>query len=199
MILHRSFDWFLVSLTTTTTSTSPSFFAAKIPIASARERSMLFRRSRWFLLHTSLDKFLLWSRYGSRHVSVQSTHAGSQFDWSRNGVDPPFKNLFSGYADSTKLHLSVMELVFGLDATMEDQEMPRMLRSCYLYALFEELRHNRGEQEGTLVCSRILKVNQEMRWFWKLALRFSLLLGSRSAHSISWILREKRRNSNCAK
>jgi hypothetical protein len=41
---------------------------------------------------------------------------------------------------------------------MEDQETPRMLRACYRYALYEELRYNRGEQEGKIIYSKILQV-----------------------------------------
>jgi hypothetical protein len=44
---------------------------------------------------------------------------------------------------------------------MEDQEVPRMLRSCYLYALYSELCHNRGEIEGRIMCSRVLQVRFE--------------------------------------
>ena len=42
---------------------------------------------------------------------------------------------------------------------MVDQETPRMLRSCYLYALYAELCHNRGEIEGKLMCSKISQVS----------------------------------------
>ena len=42
---------------------------------------------------------------------------------------------------------------------MQNEELPRMLRSCYLYALYEELCHNRGETEGRLLCSKILQVS----------------------------------------
>jgi hypothetical protein len=41
---------------------------------------------------------------------------------------------------------------------MEDKEIIRMLRSCYLYALYIELCHNRGENEGKIMCSKILQV-----------------------------------------
>ena len=41
---------------------------------------------------------------------------------------------------------------------MEDQDIPRMLRSCYIYALYEELCYNRGEQEGKVIFSKILQV-----------------------------------------
>jgi hypothetical protein len=41
---------------------------------------------------------------------------------------------------------------------MEDQDTPRMLRSCYTYALYEELCYNRGEQEGKLIFSKLLQV-----------------------------------------
>ena len=33
-----------------------------------------------------------------------------------------------------------------------------MLRSCYHYALYSELCHNRGETEGKMMCSEILQV-----------------------------------------
>ncbi len=41
---------------------------------------------------------------------------------------------------------------------MKDQEIIQMLRSCYLYALYTELSRNRGENEGKLICNKILKV-----------------------------------------
>jgi hypothetical protein len=44
------------------------------------------------------------------------------------------------------------------EPTMKDNEIPRMLRACYLYTLYEELCLNRGEFEGKIICSKILQV-----------------------------------------
>ncbi|CAM4747568.1 unnamed protein product [Rotaria magnacalcarata] len=44
------------------------------------------------------------------------------------------------------------------DSTMKDQDIPRMLRACYLYALYQELCNNRGEHEGKAICSKVLQV-----------------------------------------
>ena len=41
---------------------------------------------------------------------------------------------------------------------MEEPERPRMLRACYLYALYSELCHQRGEVEGKVMCGKILRV-----------------------------------------
>ncbi len=41
---------------------------------------------------------------------------------------------------------------------MDDEDVIRMLRSCYLYALYIELCYNRGETEGKIMCSKILQV-----------------------------------------
>jgi hypothetical protein len=41
---------------------------------------------------------------------------------------------------------------------MEDQETPKMLRTCYLYALYDELCHNHGEEKGKIICNKILQV-----------------------------------------
>jgi hypothetical protein len=70
--------------------------------------------------------------------------------------------------------------VFILDSTMTDQETPRMLRSCYLYALYAELCHNRGEIEGKLMCSKILQVsfNKEILLFFYLCRIFRCLISS---------------------
>jgi hypothetical protein len=63
-----------------------------------------------------------------------------------------------------ELHLNESELSLVLplhvcyfDSTMEDQDIIRMLRSCYLHALYSELRHNRDEDEAKIMCSRILQ------------------------------------------
>lgn len=42
---------------------------------------------------------------------------------------------------------------------MNDQEIPRMLRACYLYALYEEIREHYGDYEGKKLCSQILQVS----------------------------------------
>jgi len=42
---------------------------------------------------------------------------------------------------------------------MEDADIIRMLRSSYLYALYVELCYNRGENEGKIMCSKILQVS----------------------------------------
>ncbi|CAF1512032.1 unnamed protein product [Rotaria sp. Silwood1] len=44
------------------------------------------------------------------------------------------------------------------DATMEDKHVPQMLRSCYLYALYTELCHNRGKTDGIMMFKKIMKV-----------------------------------------
>ncbi|CAF3437133.1 unnamed protein product [Rotaria socialis] len=44
------------------------------------------------------------------------------------------------------------------DSTMKDQDIPRMLRACYLYSLYQELCQNRGEHEGKIICSKVLQV-----------------------------------------
>ncbi len=41
---------------------------------------------------------------------------------------------------------------------MKDTEIPQMLRACYLLALYEEIRQNRGDHEGKLLFSKILQV-----------------------------------------
>ena len=45
-----------------------------------------------------------------------------------------------------------------VDSTMIDPDTPRMLRACYLYALYEELCQNRGEEQGRILCSKVLQV-----------------------------------------
>lgn len=45
-----------------------------------------------------------------------------------------------------------------IDSSVVDQELPRMLRACYLYALYEELCERYGDDEGKKLCSRILQV-----------------------------------------
>jgi hypothetical protein len=45
-----------------------------------------------------------------------------------------------------------------LDSTLKDNEIPQMLRACYLYTLYEELCRNHGEYEGKKLCSQILQV-----------------------------------------
>lgn len=44
------------------------------------------------------------------------------------------------------------------DPSMEEPDRPRMLRACYLYALYSELCHQRGENEGKAMCGKILRV-----------------------------------------
>ncbi|CAF4274305.1 unnamed protein product [Rotaria socialis] len=44
------------------------------------------------------------------------------------------------------------------DSTMEDREIPQMLRSCYHYALYSELCQNRGETKGKIMLSKITQV-----------------------------------------
>ncbi|CAF3092333.1 unnamed protein product [Rotaria sp. Silwood2] len=53
------------------------------------------------------------------------------------------------------LHLNEREFSLTLplhmcsyDSTMEDKHIPQMLRSCYVYALYTELCHNRGRIDG---------------------------------------------------
>lgn len=41
---------------------------------------------------------------------------------------------------------------------MEDKEIPEMLRSCYMYALYTELWYNRGEAEAKTMGRKILQV-----------------------------------------
>jgi len=54
--------------------------------------------------------------------------------------------------------ISLINVLFFLDSSMEDQETPKMLRACYQYALCEELCQNRGQEEGKRICSKILQV-----------------------------------------
>jgi hypothetical protein len=50
-------------------------------------------------------------------------------------------------------------VTYLLDATMVDANFPRMLRACYLYALYKQLCHRRDEIESKQLCARILKVS----------------------------------------
>ncbi len=53
----------------------------------------------------------------------------------------------------------LIEIFIFVDSTMEDADIIRMLRSSYLYALYVELCYNRGENEGKIMCSKILEVS----------------------------------------
>ncbi|CAF3634903.1 unnamed protein product [Rotaria sordida] len=65
------------------------------------------------------------------------------------------------------LHLSEREFAlilplhmcfYVLDSTMEDKHIPQMLRSCYLYALYTELCHNWGKNDGKIMLNKIMKI-----------------------------------------
>lgn len=62
---------------------------------------------------------------------------------------------------------------------MIDQEIPQMLRACYLYALYEELCEHYGDYEGKKLCSQVLQVCFDDQLKDEL---FSLDLGTRSSH-----------------
>jgi hypothetical protein len=52
----------------------------------------------------------------------------------------------------------VLERFLSLDPNTKNNEIAQMLRACYLYTLYEELCINRGNHEGKILCSKILKV-----------------------------------------
>ncbi|CAF4476051.1 unnamed protein product, partial [Rotaria sp. Silwood2] len=63
------------------------------------------------------------------------------------------------------LHLNEREFSLTLplhmcsyDSTMEDKHIPQMLRSCYVYALYTELCHNRGRIDGKGMLHKVMKV-----------------------------------------
>ena len=56
------------------------------------------------------------------------------------------------------LNHSHIRISLSIDSSMIDQELPRMLRACYLYALYEELCERYGDYEGKKLCSQILQV-----------------------------------------
>ena len=70
----------------------------------------------------------------------------------------PLQMCYSGRLISTALN-TLIENRFS-DSTTKDNEIPQMLRACYLYTLYEELCRNRGEYEGKKLCSQILKVSR---------------------------------------
>ncbi len=79
---------------------------------------------------------------------------------------------------------------WSLDSTMEDQDIIRMLRSCYLHALYSELRHNRDENEAKIMCSRILQVCLE---FYFLDWQISYFIDTETSDSNDWTLSKRSR------
>ncbi|CAF0763034.1 unnamed protein product [Adineta ricciae] len=121
------------------------------------------------LLHRSFDWFML--KYGCLLNKNGQSYivSPSGFQFTRQWM-----NSFYGYQltdamfefsqclyeldlNETEIALVIPLQMLHPDSTIQNDEMPRILRSCYLYALYEELCHNRGETEGRLLCSKILQ------------------------------------------
>jgi hypothetical protein len=142
------------------------FYTQELPGMTNMERNSLQK----MILRRLFDWFML--KYASLlHKNGQCyfiSPDGTQFTryWMNifHGIDMTDAMFeFSQHFRELNLNETELSLVLPLqmcysDSTMKDNEVPQMLRACYLYTLYDELCRNHGEYEGKKMCSQILQV-----------------------------------------
>ncbi|UJR26525.1 hypothetical protein I4U23_007848 [Adineta vaga] len=146
------------------------FYAQELPgmknIDSNVLQKLLLRRSfDWFILKyssllnkngqfyfVSSDGFQFSRQWMNLFYGIEMTDAIFEFS----------QCLHELHLEETELALIIPLQMLHSDSSMQNEEILRMLRACYLYALYEELCHNRGEIEGRIVCSKILQILDQL-------------------------------------